>query len=241
MNIALIGYGRMGRAVEQQAAARGHNVTARIDIDNRADLDSPGFAEADVVIEFSAPSAAPANIVEALRRGKPVVSGTTGWAAELPQVERVLADTGGTLLWSSNYSIGVALFRAISRRAAELISPFPQYTPGITETHHVHKLDAPSGTAVTIAEELLASSAGRFTEWTRQEPAPEGSVPVTARRRGEVPGIHEVEWHSPVDCITLRHEAFTRDGFALGAVVAAERLLAHPGSGMRSLDELILS
>lgn len=236
MKIALIGYGKMGRAVERAALSRGHQVVARIDVDNRADMDSDAFRSADVAIEFSAPAAAPANVAAAARRGVPVVCGTTGWEASRPQVEADVLAAGSALLAASNFSIGVYVFRAASRLLARFMDRFPQYSPSLHEVHHVHKLDHPSGTALTVAGEIVAEVSRLGSAEETDAPAP-GVLPISCERRGEVPGIHSVNWRSAVDQITLTHEAFSRDGFALGAVVAAEWLPGH--KGIFSIDDVL--
>lgn len=212
----------MGHAVERVAQGRGHEIVCVIDKDNTADFASPAFASADVAIEFSTPATAESNVRAAWHAGVPVVCGTTGWdvgalRAELQDAAECCAcnDTRG-LIWASNYSVGVNVFFALSKRLAGLLRDFPEYTPAITEVHHVHKLDAPSGTAKTLAQDIRRVRGG--------EP-----VPVESIREGEVPGIHTVTWDSPVDSIQITHSAKSREGFALGAVLAAEWLPAHPG------------
>lgn len=229
----------MGRAIERVALERGHEVTARIDVGNRADMDTDAFRTADVAIEFTAPAAAPGNVAEAARRGLPVVCGTTGWDAERARVERQVLEAGTALLAATNFSIGVYVFRAASRLLARFMDRFPQYSPRLHEVHHVHKLDHPSGTALTVASEMVAE-VGRLDRACEVEPgaaAPEGVLPVTCERRGEVPGTHSVKWTSDVDTITLTHEALSRDGFALGAVVAAEWLAGR--KGIFSIDDVL--
>lgn len=234
MNIALIGYGKMGRIIEQIALQRGHKVVAKVDRDTPVQISSPEFQEADVAIEFTAPSAAEANVSAALGRGVPVVSGTTGW---LPGLERVKAalKPGEKLMWSGNYSLGVNLFFAANRFIAKMMAQFPQYVPDITETHHVHKLDHPSGTALMAAEEIIAATPG-LDGWS-EEPAP-GKLLVNHIRHGEVPGIHRVTWESDIDSISLEHSAKSRAGFALGAVMAAEWLVNAP-AGFHAIDEMM--
>ena len=220
MKIALIGYGRMGHMIEQIALERGHQIVARIDIDNRYDMDSPAFADADVAIEFTTPQTARQNVVDAWKRGVSVVCGSTGWDAQgfiQEQTENGRLKNVG-LIWSSNFSLGVNILFAMNRRLAQLLQPYPAYTPHITEVHHVHKLDAPSGTAVTLAEGLRAMGYGlRDSE-------------IESIREGEVPGIHTVTWDSEIDTLTLSHSAKSRQGFALGAVVAAEWLKGKTGA-----------
>lgn len=221
MKIALIGYGRMGRMIEQIALSRGHQIVARIDIDNHYDINSPSFADADVAIEFTTPATARQNIMDAWDRGVSIVCGTTGWDAQAFIEEQTqngrLRNVG--LIWSSNYSLGVNILFALNRQLAHFLQPYPEYTPHITEVHHVHKLDAPSGTAKTLAEQIAANS---------QRPIDYGQI--ESIREGEVPGIHTVTWDSPVDTLTLTHSAKSREGFALGAVIAAEWLAGKTGA-----------
>ncbi len=236
MKIALIGYGKMGHAIERHATGRGHTVVCRIDADNMADIDSPEFASADVAIEFTRPDAGYDNCLRAITRGVPVVSGTTGWADRLPEL-KALCDSGrGTLLWSSNYSIGVNLFLALNRYLTRLMAPFPQYRPAMNEVHHIHKLDHPSGTALTLAGDIIAAHPA-LTGWTEEAAHADDTLPITHERRGEVPGIHTITWESPVDSITITHDAKSRDGFALGAVMAAEWLAGK--TGYHTIDQFI--
>lgn len=234
MKIALIGHGKMGRAIERIALERGHEIVSIIDIDNLGDFDSDAFRSADVAIEFTTPATAVDNYRRALEQGVSVVSGTTGWTARMPEVREMVASAPGTfLMWSSNYSLGVNIFFELSKKLAKLMAPFPQYRPYLTETHHIHKLDHPSGTAVTIAEGIVENSPA-VNSWTEDVPAADDALIVSHERRAEVPGIHTVTWESPVDLISITHSAKSRDGFALGAVVAAE--WAQGKSGMLSMD-----
>lgn len=236
MKIALIGYGKMGHLIEKISRERGHDIVSIIDVDNIADFDSPEFASADIAIEFTTPHTAAANCRRAIAKGVSVVSGSTGWGAELPAVEQEARQGGVSMLWSSNFSIGVNIFMAINRRLAEIMAKFPQYHPSMTETHHVHKLDHPSGTAVTLADQIVAADPN-VGSWVEEAPAPADALIVSHVRRGEVPGIHEIVWDSPIDSITIAHSAKTREGFALGAVMAAEWLREHPG--VHTMDEVM--
>ena len=226
MKIALIGYGKMGHAIERFALQRGHEIVCRIDAGDSGAFDSPEFASADVAIEFTMPSAAVGNFACALEKGIPVVSGTTGWTAEMPQVEKMVADMDATLFWSSNFSIGVNLFMRVNAFLAGIMEGFPQYGVSMKEIHHIHKLDHPSGTAITLAEGIIANNS-HIKGWT-ETGGDETTMVIEHQRQGEVPGTHIVSWQSPVDAITIEHRAFSRDGFALGAVVAAEWVVAHP-------------
>ncbi len=230
LSIGLLGYGKMGRAIEQIALERGHRIAWRIDADNRAEFGPEALRQADVAIEFSRPEAAFDNVADCLRAGVAVVSGTTGWLAQLPEAQVLCRQLDGALLWASNFSVGVNLFFAINRYVGQLMNTRPEYEPSLTETHHVHKLDAPSGTAVTLANDLIAQLDHK-KNWAPAGPsvAEPGFLPITALREGEVPGTHTVEWHSPVDTISLTHTAHSRSGFALGAVLAAEWLPGKKG------------
>lgn len=228
MKIALIGYGKMGHEIEKVARERGHEIVSIIDLDNRMDMATPEFASADVAIEFSVPGAALQNVSEAFRAGLPVVCGTTGWLKGEAEAEMAKAcEAGATLLHATNFSLGVNVTMAASRLLARLLAPYPEYRASIDEVHHIHKLDHPSGTALTLAGELM-EACPRYTELQEAEEVAENVLPVSAEREGEVPGIHTVKWQGPDDSITLRHEAKSRHGFAVGAVVAAEWLAGAP-------------
>lgn len=221
----------MGHMIEKVARERGHSIVAVIDADNVDQIDSPEFRSADVAIEFSTPSTAVDLILRAFTSKVPVVSGTTGWLDSLPDLRDMCDKRAGTLLYSSNFSVGVNVFMAVNEYLAKLMDRFPEYSPSLTEVHHIHKLDHPSGTAVTLANEIV-ERVERVRDWAEPVCGCEmssGSLPVYHERRGEVPGIHTVSWKSPVDEITIRHEAFSREGFALGAVMAAEWLKGKQG------------
>ncbi len=232
MKIALIGYGKMGRMVEEIARERGHEIVSIIDLDNQDDFGSEAFGSADVAIEFTSPTAAYGNYVRAWERGVKVVSGSTGWMAEHGEdVRKACKEGGRTLFWASNFSVGVAIFGAVNRYLAKLMNGFPQYDVHMEETHHIHKLDAPSGTAITLAEGII-ENVDRKSSWVKGEenrPYDAGTLRVDSLRRGEVAGIHTVRWDSDADCITISHDAHSRRGFALGAVLAAEYTLEHEG------------
>ena len=241
MKIALIGYGKMGHMIEEIAKKRGHEIVSIIDIDNLEDFDSPAFCSADVAIEFTAPHVAYDNYLRAFAHHVKVVSGSTGWLKEHGEdVKRMCEEQGQTLFWSSNFSLGVTMFRAVNRYLARIMNRFPSYTPSMEEVHHIHKLDHPSGTAITLAEELVAET-DRMDGWqTGRLVQPDGTVEeasclapdkltIDSVRRGEVPGIHSITYDSPADCITITHDAHSRQGFALGAVLAAEFTASHSG------------
>lgn len=221
MKIALIGYGKMGHMIESIALERGHEIVCIIDQNNLCDFESEAFASADVAIEFTTPQTAEQNIRRAWAAGVPVVCGTTGWDVEAIKQE---AQEAG-LMWSSNYSIGVNILFALNRQLAKLMVAYPDYTPHMTEVHHIHKLDAPSGTAKTLQEAI------------GEERLP--IADVESIREGEVPGIHTVVWDSEVDTISISHSAKSRKGFALGAVIAAEWMLGK--TGWHDFSEIIMS
>lgn len=248
MKIALIGYGKMGKEIEKIALSRKHDIVCIIDVDNRQDFDSDAFRSADVAIEFTAPAVAYENCMEAFRQGVKVVSGSTGWmGGRGDEMRRLCAEEGKTLFWSSNFSLGVAIFSAVNNYLAKIMNRFPNYDVSIVETHHVHKLDAPSGTAITLAEGIL-KNLDRKNKWVMGTlSSPDGTVsgtmeckpdelPVGAIREGEVPGIHTVRYESDADSILITHDAKNRKGFALGAVLAAEYTAAH--KGFLGMDDL---
>lgn len=225
----------MGKMIEQIALERGHEIVSIIDIDNQEDFDSKEFAGADVAIEFTSPMAAYGNYLKAWSKGVKVVSGSTGWMRDHgDDVRRYCTEKGSTLFWASNFSIGVAIFSAVNRYLASIMNGFPQYGVSMVETHHIHKKDAPSGTAITLAEEI-AAKIDRVDGWklaadNAGEPiGDDKKIEITAVRRGEVPGIHTIKYDSDADCITITHDAHSRKGFALGAVLAAEYTKEHSG------------
>lgn len=240
MKIALIGYGKMGHMIEEIARSRGHEIVCIIDVDNQEDFDSSAFKSADVAIEFTSPQAAYGNFLRAFAAGVKVVSGSTGWLAEHEADVRRLCEEGNTLFWASNFSLGVAIFSAVNKYLAGIMNRFPEYEVSMEETHHVHKLDAPSGTAITLAEQIVERM-DRKTGWKKGEVheadgSVEGSkecpaelVRIDAVRRDEVPGIHTVTYDSEADCISITHDAHSRRGFALGAVIAAEFTATRTG------------
>lgn len=224
----------MGHFIEQVARRRGHEIVCIIDRDNTSDFRSPAFAQADVAIEFSTPATAEANIRAAWLAGIPVVCGTTGWNVqtlrdELCDEAECCQASRRALLWSSNFSVGVNIFFALNKRLAGLLADYPDYLPSITETHHIHKLDAPSGTAKTLAEDI--------ERFRLQVSGSKLQVPIESIREGEVPGIHTVTWDSPVDTISITHSAKSREGFALGAVLAAEWLKGK--TGWHTMEEVL--
>lgn len=221
MKIALIGYGKMGKTIERIALERGHEIVSVIDIENMEDFDSEAFRSADVAIEFTAPKVAVSNIRKAFRAGVAVVSGTTGWAEHLPALRKEIEADGRTLFWSSNYSLGVNIFMAVNNFLARIMNNYPSYAVEMTEVHHTQKLDAPSGTAITLAEGIL-QNIERKQSWVCDVPAKPDELLIKSVREGQVPGIHSIRYDSLVDFIEVRHELKNRDSLALGAVLAAE-------------------
>ena len=248
MKIALIGYGKMGKTIEQIALERGHEIVSIIDIENRDDIFGEAFASADVAIEFTAPTVAYKNCIDAMEAGVKVVSGSTGWIHNHEEeIRRLCNENGKTLFWSSNFSLGVAIFSAVNRYLAKIMNRFPGYDVAMEETHHIHKLDAPSGTAITLGEGIL-ENLDRKNSWilgdvvnpdgsiTKGKAAADDELRINAIRRDEVPGIHSISYTSDADTITITHDAKNRSGFALGAVLAAEYLQEHSGFlGMKDL------
>lgn len=220
MKLALIGYGKMGRTIEQIARQRGHEIVCIIDINNQQDFASDTFKSADVAIEFTTPAVALQNYRKAFEAGVPVVSGTTGWLEHLPEI-KAACEKGATFFYASNFSLGVNIFFAVNRYLARIMNDFPAYEVKMEETHHIHKLDAPSGTAISLAQDIVAA-VDRKTAWVEGKTAGPHELEIKSVREGEVPGIHSVIYESDVDTITITHDAKSRAGFALGAVVAAE-------------------
>ena len=236
MKIALIGYGKMGKEIEKIALSRGHEIVSIIDINNQEDFNSPAFKSADVAIEFTAPTVAYDNYMNAFAANVKVVSGSTGWMNKHGAEIKELCEKGGkTLFWASNFSLGVAIFSAINNYLAKIMNQFPGYDVSMTETHHIHKLDAPSGTAITLAEGIL-ENLDRKDCWVKEKANATNELPIHSIREGEVFGIHSIRYESDADSITITHDAKNRKGFALGAVLAAEYTNAHTGFlGMKDL------
>jgi len=236
MKIALIGYGKMGKEIEKIACSRGHSIVCIIDRENQADLHSEAFQSADVAIEFTSPMAAYANCMACFNANVKVVSGSTGWLEQhLAEMTDFCTNKGKTLFWSSNFSLGVSIFSALNKHLAHIMNNFPTYEVSMTETHHTHKLDAPSGTAITLAEQVI-QELDRKESWSKETALTPTQLPIHSIRQGEVPGIHTIQYDSPADSITITHDAKNRSGFALGAVLAAEYSNSHQGLlGMNDL------
>jgi len=235
MKIALIGYGKMGKTIERIAKERGHEIVSVIDVDNISDFESDAFASADVAIEFTAPAVALSNYRRAFAAGVAVVSGTTGWTEELPALKKEIEAGGKTLFWTSNFSLGMNVFMAVNKYLAGIMNQFPGYNVEMTEVHHTQKLDAPSGTAITLAEGIL-EKLDRKSVWIKETETKPDELAIKSIREGQVPGIHTIRYESEVDFIEITHDAKNREGLALGAVIAAEFTAGKKGfQGMNDM------
>lgn len=232
MKVAIIGYGKMGHEIEKVLRERGHEVVATIDVDNRKEMMTPEvLLQADVAIEFTSPSTAYDNIRTCIEAGVAVLSGSTGWTERKAELDELCRQKGGAFFYSSNYSVGVNVLFRLNRWLAAVMGRMPQYEVGIEEVHHIHKLDAPSGTAATLAEEMRVASGGALN--VKKED-------IVSVREGEVPGIHTITYDSEEDTLTVSHSAKSRRGLALGAVLAAEWLVADGGrKGVFSMDDFL--
>lgn len=233
MNIILLGYGKMGKTIEKIALNRGHEITARIDIDNQDDLDD---AEGDMVIEFSHPDAAFNNITRCLLRKLPIISGTTGWLERRSEVLGLCKQVNGTFFYASNYSLGVNLFFKMNEYLARMMNGFPEYEISMDEIHHSEKKDAPSGTAISLAEGIL-KNVTRKKSWVSKKPTKAEELYIGSFRIDQVPGTHIVKYESAIDDIEIKHTAHSREGFALGAVLVAEWALNK--KGVLSMDDFL--
>ena len=222
MKIALLGYGKMGKTIEALALAKGHQIVYK----KGSDLDVGQLHMAEIAIEFSSPEVAVQNITLCIEHALPVVSGTTGWLENWDQIIKKCKASNGSFLYASNFSIGVNLFFMLNRYLATLMEPWNEYRPDVEEIHHTQKKDAPSGTAISLAEEILKHS--KKNHWELEHKAPE-ILTIHAIREGDVKGTHTVRYSSPIDTLSIKHEAHSRDGFALGAIIAAEWLLGKKG------------
>lgn len=236
MKIALIGYGKMGREIEQIALSRGHSVVLKIDINNPEELTTEKLSEADVAIEFTSPVTAVNNYLKCFENGVPVVSGTTGWLDQKSEVEKKCKEKDGCFFYASNFSLGVNIFFGMNKYLARVMKDFPQYDVSMVEVHHTQKLDAPSGTAITLADDIIAIN-DKKTNWTVDDPKSENELYINPIREGVVPGIHTVKYNSEVDFIEIMHSAYNRKGFAFGAVLAAEFCVGK--KGILSMTDLL--
>ena len=228
MNIALIGYGKMGKAIEAVALQKGHNIILKIDVNNIEELTSENLKKCDVAIEFTTPDTAVKNILQCLDAGVPVVCGTTGWHARLEEVKQICKQKEGAFLSSSNFSIGVNIFFEINKFAAALMNPQKEYDVSIEEIHHTEKKDSPSGTAITVAEQIL-EQIERKTNWVNNATPNAGDIEIISKRIDATAGTHIIKYSSSIDDIEITHTAHNRQGFAKGAVLAAEFLQGKKG------------
>lgn len=238
MNILILGYGKMGKIIAEIAESRGHHIAGRINVDNLSDLDTLDTKTIDVAIEFSEPTAAFDNISWAINHHIPVVSGTTGWLDRKPVVEQLALSKGGTFFYASNYSIGVNIFFKLNRFLAKIMDGQPDYKVSLKEIHHTEKKDAPSGTAITLAEAII-NKISRIKRWKLDTEMDESehSLPITAIREDPAPGTHTVSYQSEIDNIELIHTAHSRKGFALGSVLVAEWI--KDKKGVLSMDDFL--
>ena len=221
MKIALIGYGKMGKAIETIALNKGHEIVLKIDIQNNQDFTEAAIQKADVAIEFTGPHSAFENVKKCVTWGVPVVSGSTGWLHQWDEIKNLCEAKSGTIIYSSNYSIGVNLFFELNKQLAQLMEPYNSYDVSMTEVHHTEKKDAPSGTAISLAEQILANL-GRKNKWVNAASANSNELVIQSERIDPAPGTHIVKYSSEIDDIEIIHTAHTRIGFASGAVLAAE-------------------
>lgn len=228
MNIALIGYGKMGKAIEAIALERGHTIVLKIDADNADEFTQQNINKADVAIEFTGPHTAYDNIIKLLNFEIPVVSGSTGWLNKMNEVQQLLAEKNGAMIYASNFSVGVNLFFELNKKLAALMHPHPQYNVALEEIHHTEKKDAPSGTAITLAEGVLETYTEK-NKWVNDVTPQHDELLIVSKRIDPAPGTHTIHYTSEIDDITITHTAHTRKGFALGAVIAAEFLKGKQG------------
>ena len=228
MNIVLFGYGKMGKEIEQIALQRNHKISLKIDKDNIGDATKEALQKADVAIEFSTPHTVAENIDTCFEAGLPVVVGTTGWYDKFEEIKSKCLQKKQSLFYATNYSVGVNLFWKITEQMAKLMAGFPEYDASMQEIHHVHKLDKPSGTAITTAEKIIGAQSQK-TKWSIDEPKVKDKLFIDVQRTGEVPGTHSVFYKSAIDEISLTHIAYNRKGFALGAILAAEFIKGKEG------------
>jgi len=238
MKIAILGYGKMGKAIEKIALDRGHEITMKIHRNNQDELNVENLKNADVVIDFSIPDSAKENILMAIEAKTPIVSGTTGWLDDYNEVAKLCLAQGSAFLYASNFSLGVNLFFELNKSLAKLMNGHDQYQIDMTEIHHTQKLDAPSGTAISLAEQITDENNIK-NKWTLNEQATSEEIKIDALREGKVPGTHIVNYSSEIDTITIKHEAHSREGFAFGAVIAAEWI--QNKQGVFSMHDVLFS
>lgn len=235
MKVAIIGYGKMGHEIERILLSRGHSVALIIDQNNTSDLNAENLKGIDVAIEFTTPDTAYNNVRTCIEYGTPVVSGTTGWHEQLEELQALCREKNSTMIWSSNYSLGVNITFRLNRYLAQLMNRFEGYNVAIEEIHHTQKKDAPSGTAISLAEDIL-SNVERKSGWVNEPTADDEKIAITSLREGTVPGTHTVTYTSADDEIMIKHTLYSRSALALGAVIAAEYIA--PRKGVFTIDDL---
>jgi 4-hydroxy-tetrahydrodipicolinate reductase len=236
MKIALIGYGKMGKAIEEIALTKGHEIVLKIDVQNNHEFTKENIQKADVAIEFTGPHSAFENVKKCIELGIPVVSGSTGWLDKWSEIEAACKDHNGCIVYSSNYSIGVNLFFELNKQLAKLMEPYADYDVSMVELHHTEKKDAPSGTAISLAEQILSNNS-RKKQWVNNPSLTPSDLVITSERIDPAPGTHTVTYSSPIDTIEITHTAHTRKGFASGAILAAE--FANKKSGIFTMKDVL--
>jgi len=236
MKIALIGYGKMGKTIEKIALERGHTISHIIEKDSEKGIDTLTPENTDAAIEFSQPESAVQNILACLKQGVPIISGTTGWLDKLPEIEKTCNENNGTFFYASNFSIGVNIFFKLNKYLAKLMNGQSDYDVSMREIHHTEKKDSPSGTALTLINDILPNQP-KLSGWVETHEKPTDKLPIESIREGKVPGTHSITYTSRIDQITIEHEAFGREGFALGAVLVAEWIKDQ--KGMLSMENFL--
>jgi len=236
MKIALIGYGKMGKAIEEIALQRGHTIVLKIDLNNTDEFNNDNLSRADAAIEFSGPHSAFDNIMKCLQAGTPVVSGSTGWLDRIDEVKNYCINNNGAFLYSSNYSIGVNIFFEVNKKLAALMSSHDEYNISVTEIHHTQKKDAPSGTAITLAEEIIENNPLKKS-WINEKTNDKSKLEIISERIDPAPGTHKIKYSSAIDDIEIIHTAHSRQGFATGAVLAAEFI--HHKKGVFGMNDVL--
>ena len=238
MKVAILGYGKMGQIIEKIAQERGHNILLKINQHNIDELNIENLKKDDVVIDFSTPESAKTNIILSIDANKPIISGTTGWLDDYKEVKDYCIKNDGAFLYASNFSLGVNLFFELNKNLAKLMKKHQQYQINLTEIHHSEKLDAPSGTAISLAEQIISESDIK-NKWTINSENSDEELKIDAQRKGNITGTHSVNYKSKTDSISIIHEAHSRNGFALGAIIAAEWIMSK--KGVFSMHDVLFS
>ena len=238
MKIALLGYGKMGKAIEEIAKERGHQIALKTDSNNSKFLNMSSFNNIDIAIDFSTPATAQQNIEVSLKSKTPIISGTTGWLNNINEVHKLCISEDSAFLYASNFSLGVNLFFELNKNLAKLMSKYSDYNVSIKEIHHIQKLDAPSGTAIKLAEQIISESENK-NKWVLENASKNEELTIEALRENKVPGKHTIKYQSEVDTLSISHQAHSRKGFALGAVIAAEWM--QNKKGIFSMKDVLFS